>query len=193
MKKRISLFLLSCCLCISAVKVEAKEAVGYEKYVNLILDEVKKNKSDTSLISLGDSLEDIIQSIKPEDANKILNFVEEKIEDGSWETEKGIEKAIEEGEEKFGVTLTKEQKEMIYSIVKKVKNLGIDPMFLITQAEKIYDKYSDELKSQASEAGKKIVEETQEKIKEEIKKSVTNYFSDMVTNVTSFIKGIFNR
>ena len=193
MKKRISLLVLTFSLCLSVVNVQAQESKGFDKYVNIILDEVKGSKNDKSLISLGESLEDIIKSIKPEDANKILSFVEEKIEDGSLESEAGIEDAIKEGEEKFGVTLTKEQKEMIYSLVKKVKKLGIDPKFIVTQAEEIYAKYSEELKTQAGEAGKKIVEEAQEKIKEEINKSITGYFSDMVTNVTTFFKGFFKR
>ena len=193
MKKRVGLLLLILSLCLPAVNVQAQESKGFDKYVNMILNEVKGNKSGKELTSLEDSLEDIIQSIKPEDANKILSFVEEKIEDGSLESENGIEEAIKDGEEKFGVTLTKEQKEMIYNVIKKVKSLGIDPKFLVNQAEEIYAKYSQELKDQAGEAGKKIVEEAQEKIKEEINKSITDYFSDMVTNVKTFIKGIFKR
>lgn len=193
MKKRISLLVLAFSLCLSSVNVQAKESKTFDKYVNMILDEVKGSKSDKSLTSLGETLEDIIKSIKPEDANKILSFVEEKIEEGSLESEKGIDEAIKEGEEEFGVTLTKEQKEMIYSVAKKVQKLGIDPNFLVTKAEEIYAKYSKELKNQAGEAGEKIVEEAQEKIKEEINKSITNYFSDMVTNVTSFIKGFFKK
>ena len=41
---------------------------------------------------------------------KIINFIGEKIEEGKWESEKGVEEAIAEGEKEFGATLTEEQK-----------------------------------------------------------------------------------
>ena len=196
MKKRIGLLILTFSLCFSTSTVkaeESKEFIGLNKYVNLILSEVKGNGNEESISSLEDSLEEVIKNIKPEDATKIFTFLEEKIKDGSWESEKGIEEAIQEAEKKFEVSLTKEQKGLVYSVVKKIKNVGIDPQFLINQTKKIYEKYSDELTSQTNEIGKKLVSEAQDKIKEEINKSITNYFSDMVTNVKSFIKGIFKK
>ena len=104
-----------------------------------------------------------------------------------------IENAIKDGEKEFGVTLTKEQKELVFSVVEKVKKLGIDPQFLVDQAEEIYKKYSNEIKNEVNQKKQEIVEEVQEKVKEEISRSLTDYVSDMVKNVTSFFKGIFKR
>ena len=71
--------------------------------------------------------------------------------------------------------------------------MGIKPEYIIEQAQKIYEKYGEELKDDFSEKGKQIAEETQNKIIEEVNKSLTDYFSDMVSNVKSFFKGIFKK
>ena len=196
MKKRLSILMLAICLLFSQITVNAqgKEvSKGLSGYVNLLLAKTKSGNDDKSLSSLKDSLEDAIQNIKPEDAQKILDFVSEKIQDGSWETKQGIESAIKEAEKQFDVTLTKEQKDLVFSVAQKVKNLGIDPQFLVDQAEEIYKKYSNEIKDEVSKKGQKIAEEVQEKVKEEISRSLTDYVSDMVKNVKSFFRGIFKK
>ena len=196
MKKRLSILMLALCLLLSQITVNAQEkevSKGLTGYVNLLLAKTKGGNDDKSLSSLKDSLEDAIQNIKPEDAQKILDFVSEKIQDGSWETKQGIEKAVQEAEKKFSVTLTKEQKDLVFSVAQKVKTLGIDPQFLVDQAEEIYKKYSDEIREEVSQKGQKIAEEIQEKVKEEIGRSLTDYVSDMVKNVKSFFKGIFKK
>lgn len=196
MKKRISLLALTLGLLLSGINVQATEKDNtqtFSQYFNLFLDEVKGVQSDESVSSLKDSVNELIENVKPEDAKKILKFIGEKVEEGKWETEKGIEEAIAEGEKEFGVTLTKEQKNMILSVISKIKKLGIAPEYIIEQAEEIYEKYGEELKEDISESGKEIAEETQNKIKEEMSRSLTDYFSDMVSSVKSFFKGIFSK
>lgn len=196
MKKRIGLLVFSLTLCLSGIHVQAAEKNNTQtvsKYFNLFLDEVKGIQSEESVSLLKDSINQLIEDVNPEDAKKILNFVEEKVKEGKWESEKGIEEAIAEGEKEFGVTLTEEQKNMILSVISKIKNLGIEPEYVINQAEEIYEKYGEELKNDVSEKGKEIAEEVQNKIKEEVNKSLTDYFSDMVSNVKSFFAGIFSK
>ena len=196
MKKRLGILVLMLCLIIPQITVNAmeKEATkGLSSYVNILLAKTKSGNGDETMTSLKGSLEEVIQNIKPEDAQKILDFVSEKIQDGSWETKQGIEKAIKEGEKEFGVTLTKEQKDLIFSVVEKVKKLGIDPQFLVDQAKEVYEKYSKEIKDDVNQKKQEIIDEVQEKVKEEITRSLTDYVSDMVKNVKSFFKGIFKR
>ena len=196
MKKRIGILVLMLCLMFPQITVNAEEkdmAKGLTGYVNMILAKTKGGSGEESMSSLKESLEEVIQNIKPEDAQKILDFASEKIQDGSLETKQGIENAIKEGEQKFGVTLTKEQKDLIFSVIEKVKKLGIDPQFIVDQAEEIYKKYSKEIKDEVNQKKQELVEEVQEKVKEEITRSLTDYVSDMVKNVKSFIKGIFKK
>lgn len=192
MKIRVSILVLMLCLMFPQIDVNAQEKKstnGLGSYVNSLLAKTKGN----GISSLEDSLEEVIENIKPEDAQKIFDFAGEKISDGSLETKQGIENAIKEAENKFGVTLTEEQKELIFSVAEKVKKLGIDPQYLVDQAEEIYKKYSKELKDDVTQKKQKIVEEVQEKIKEEISRSLSDYVSDMVKNVKSFFRGIFKK
>lgn len=196
MKKRISLLVLVLTLCLSGMNVQAAEKNKIpviSKYFSLFLEEVKGVQSEDSFGELKDSVSELVKTIKPEDAKKILQFVEKKIEDGNWETEQGIKEAIAEGEKEFGVTLTMEQKELILSVIEKIKGLEIDPKYLVKQAEKIYEKCSEDIKEGVSEKGKEIMDETQNKIKEEVNKSLTVYFSDMFKSVKTFFKGLFSK
>lgn len=194
MKKRIGLLVLTLGFMLSGISVQAAENTQViNKYFNLFLDEVKGVQSEESISSLKESLEELIQNVKPEDAKKIFNFINEKLEEGKWESENGIKEAIAEGEKEFDVTLTNEQKDMILSAVSKIKKLGIAPEYIVEQAEKIYEKYGADLKDEISENSQQIVEEAQNKIKEEIDKSVKDYFSDMVSNVKTFFRGIFSK
>lgn len=195
MKKRVCLLVFALTLFMSGFSVQAEESKNtsvLNSYVNLFLEEVKGTKKDESASDLKESLSRLMESVKPEDAKKILAFVEEKIEEGNWENEEGIEEAIAEGEEKFG-KLTQEQRNLILSAVEKIKALGIDPEFLINQAEKIYEKYSQDIQEDITESSQKIAQEAQTKIKEEIDKSLTDYFSDMVNSVKAFFQGIFKK
>ena len=195
MKRRIGILVLTLGLMVSGIQVQAasKNTQVINKYFSLFWDEVRGVKSEESLASLTGTMEELIQNIKPEDAKKIFNFINEKLEEGKWDSENGIKEAIAEGEKEFDVTLTKEQKDMILSAVSKIKKLGITPEYIMEQAEKIYEKYGADLKDEISENSQQIVEETQSKIKEEIDKSVKDYFSDMVSSVKTFFRGIFSK
>lgn len=193
MKKRVVLLLLTLTLFLSGINVQAtekKNTNAVNKYVNFILNEVKGTKNEESISSLKDSMEQFIKNEKPEDVKKILNFISEKIGEGKWKSNDGIKEIIAEGEKEFDVTLTKEQKDKIISVINKVKKVGISPEYLLEQVEELYEKYGEKLTEEIEQEKDKIVEETQSKIKEEVNKSVSNYFSDMVNNVKSFFKGI---
>ena len=196
MKKRIGLLVLTLGIMMSGINVWAAEKEDTKiinSYFNLFLDEVKGVQSEESISSLKESVEELIQDIKPEDAKKIFDFIAEKIDEGKLDSEGEIKEAIAEAEKEFNVTLTKEQKEKIIAAASKIKDMGISPEYLLKEAEKIYDKYSSELKEELNNEKDKIIEEAQNKIKEEVNKSVSNYFSDMVNNVKSFFKGIFKK
>lgn len=196
MKKRVSLLMLTITLLLSGMNVQAAEKNSFGsmgKYFNFFVNEIMCKSQDESLTSLIDSAEELMKDVKPEDAKKLIDFVEKQIQNGKWESEEGIREAISQGEKEFNVTLTDNQKNQILSIIEKIKQLGISPEFILEQAEKLFEKYGKELKEEASNAGKEILEETKDKIQEEVKKSFVNYLSDMVQSVKLFFKGIFSR
>ena len=146
MKKRIGILVLTLGLMVSGMQVQAasKNTQIVSKYFNLFMDEIKGVESEESLSALVGNMEELIGNVKQEDAKKIFDFINEKIEEGKWDSEKGIGEAIAEGEKEFNVTLTKEQKDMILSVISKIKKLGITPEYVMEQAEKIYEKEKGE-------------------------------------------------
>ena len=196
MKKRIGVLVLALSILMSGMSVQALEhkilSAG-SKYVKFFFDELTGNSSEEGLSSLIESAEELMKDVKPEDAKKLIEFSKKQIQDGKWDTEKGIKEAIAEGEKEFGITLTEKQKEQILSVIAKVKKLGISPDYILAQAEKIYEKYGKELKEEAQNAGKELLQDAKEQVKEEVKKSFADYFTDMFYNVKTFFKGIFNK
>ena len=95
-------------------------------------------KKDT-ISSLKDSMEQLIKNEKPEDVKKIFDFISEKIDEGKWKSNAGIKEIIAEGEKEFDVTLTKEHKDKIISVINKIRKLGISPEYLLEQIEELYN------------------------------------------------------
>ena len=121
---------------------------------------------------------------KEENANlvkQVIAFIREKLEAGELETDEDISDAIEEGEEKFDVSLTEEEKEEILQVVQKIKDLGLDPEKLLNHVENLYE-----------EVGADLVEEAEETVKKSFVESVTGFFQDMGTRVKGFFVGIFS-
>ena len=111
----------------------------------------------------------------------VIGFIREKLEAGAWETDEGISNAIQEGEEKFDVSLTEEEKEEVLQIIQKIKDMGLDPELLLNHVEKLYD-----------EVGADLVEEAEETVKQSFVESVAGFFHDMGTRVKGFFTGIFS-
>lgn len=196
MKKRMCILVFVLTLCLSGSYVHAAEKnnlLTIYEYFDLFLEEVKDGQNEESVSLLKDSLVQLIEEINPKDVEKILDYMEEKIKEGKWESEKDIEEAIDEAEKEFEVTITKEQRTKIMSLISEIKKLGLKPEYILKLVENIYIKYGEELKSGISEKKEEMIEEIQIKIKEEINKSITDYFSDMVSNVRLFFKEIFSR
>ena len=156
---------------------------------NSLVSEAKEK--DSKIETVTNDMGSLLKNIEASDMKRLLSFAREQIEKGNWETEEGIDRAIAEGEKEFKITLTKQEKKKIHEIVKKIKELKLAPEFILEQAEKIYNKYGEELTQNATDAGNKILEETKEKIQEEVKKSVKDYFSNMVGKVKVFFKDFF--
>jgi len=96
-------------------------------------------------------------------------------------TDQDIQEAIKEGEEKFNVSLSEEDKEKILAVMRKIKELGLDPEKLLDQAKDLYNKFGDELINNAEEV-----------IKESFKESISNFFTDMGSTVKNFFKNLFS-
>lgn len=125
--------------------------------------------------------EELAKEENKEKAGEVISFIKEKLEAGELESEEDISDAIQEGEEKFDVSLTEEEEEQILQAMQKIKDLGLDPEKLLDRVEKMYD-----------DVGADLVEEAQETVKQSFADSVSGFFHDMGTRVKGFFANIFS-
>ena len=152
--------------------VKAYEQISGEAVSDKVLDTAMDEMITTGEIAGGENSEEI---------EELIAFIKAKLAAGELESDEDIEKAIKEGEEKFSVSLTEEEKEKILQVMNKIKELGLDPEKLLNQAKDLYDRFGDELLNNAEEV-----------IKNSFKDSISNFFTDMGSTVKDFFKNIFS-
>lgn len=152
--------------------VKAYEEVSGEAVSDQVLDTAMDELITTGQLAEGENSEEI---------EELIAFIKAKLAAGDLETDQDIQDAIKEGEEKFRVTLTEEEKAKILQVMHKIKELGLDPEKLLDQAKDLYSKYGNELLDNAKETVKKSFTD-----------SVSQFFSDFGTRIKDFISGIFS-
>lgn len=160
--------------------VQAKDQGEKEqsaKLFNMLGEELSEHGAD----AMEWLSEELAKEENAEMVEEVISFIREKLEAGELETDEDISNAIEEGEEKFDVSLTEEEKEEILQVIQKIKDLGLDPEKLLGHIEDLYD-----------EVGTELVEEAQEAVKQSFVDSVTGFFYDMGTRVKGFFTDIFS-
>ena len=125
--------------------------------------------------------EELVKEENKERIENVIDFICEKLEAGELDTDEEISNVIQEGEEKFEVTLTEDEKEKILQVVQKIKDLGLDPEKLLNNVENLY-----------KEVGADLVKDAEETVKKSFVESVTGFFQDMGSRVKGFFAGFFS-
>jgi len=152
--------------------VKAYEQMSGEAVSDKVLDAAMDEMITTGEIAGGENNEEI---------EELIAFIKAKLAAGELTTDQDIQEAIKEGEEKFSVSLTDEEKEKILQVMHKIKELGLDPEKLLDQAKDLYEKFGDELINNAEEV-----------IKKSFKESISNFFTDLGTTVKNFFTNLFS-
>lgn len=151
---------------------------GYGEMSGVTIDENVLDVALDELITTGQIAQ---ASEHREEIEELMAYVKGKLAAGELETQEDILAAIKEGEVKFGVTLTEEQKQQILGVMEKIDKLGLDPEKLLDQAKDLYEKFGEEVVNKATDAVKKSVTE-----------SIGDFFSEMVDEVVNFFKNLFS-
>ncbi len=141
--------------------------------------DISDNTIDTSINEMVTTGELATVTENSDETEQLIAFVKGKMVTGGLTTEEDIRKAIEEGEQKFNLTITDEQADQVVTLMKKINELGLDPDTLFTQASDLYQQFGDEL-----------LDHTEEVVKKSIENSVQNYFDMMKERVSSFMSDI---
>ena len=142
--------------------------------------------SDTTLDTAMDELittgEIAMEDADNQDIEELIAFVKAKVAAGGLDSDDQIRSAIEEGEDKFGVTLTEDEINQIIAIMQKINQLGLDPNVLVSQAEDLYSKFGkDFLKNLDTDAIAKEV----------AKSAASGFFAKIGDAIKGFFAGLF--
>ncbi|MDD6811217.1 MAG: DUF1002 domain-containing protein [Lachnospiraceae bacterium] len=131
---------------------------------------------------LAESIQNAQGEVGSEDVEALIAWLKGKIANGELDTgdEESVQKAIAEGEQTFGITLTDGEKERIVSLLKKLDSLGLDADYLIEQAQQLYEKY-----------GLNVVENANEAINEAVENALAEAAKNFVNDVKDSIAGLF--
>lgn len=134
---------------------------------------------------LAESIQSLQGNVSSEEVEALMAWLKGKVANGELDTgdEESIRDAIAEGEQKFGITLTEEEKKQIISLLKKLDSIGLDADYLMEQAQQLYEKYGLEIVENANEAINDAVESAVETAAsnfiQQIKESITGFFKDL--------------
>ena len=152
---------------------------GYEAMSG---ESVSDTTLDTAMNELITTGEIAMQDADCQDIEELIAFVKAKVAAGGLDSDDQIRSAIEEGEDKFGVTLTEDEINQIIAIMQKINQLGLDPNVLVAQAEDLYSKFGkDFLKNLDTDAIAKEV----------AKSAASGFFAKIGDAIKGFFAGLF--
>ena len=152
---------------------------GYEAMSG---ESVSDTTLDTAMNELITTGEIAMQDADSQDIEELIAFVKAKVAAGGLDSDDQIRSAIEEGEDKFGVSLTEDEINQIIAIMQKINQLGLDTNVLVAQAEDLYSKFGkDFLKNLDTDAIAKEV----------AKSAASGFFAKIGDAIKGFFAGLF--
>ena len=152
---------------------------SYETMTGTTISDKTIDTAMNELITTGE-LETNTQN--SEEVEQLVAYIKAKLAAGELETDDDIRNAINEGQNKFSVTLTDDEVNKIIDVMHKIKALGLDPQVLLTQAQDLYKKF-----------GNDMVNHTEDIIKQSVSDSVKSYFSQMTDRVKNFFASLIKK
>ena len=157
---------------------------AYEKMEGTTIPDAALSNALNELITTGElaqAAKDM--EVSSEEIEQFMAWLKEKVAKGELDSDGDIRAAVEEGEAKFGVSLTDGEVQKILDLMGKLKNMGLDSEYLFSQAEKLYNKYGAEIVEHAdeaiSEAVSGAVSNAADGFLEGVKKSVNDFWDSL--------------
>jgi uncharacterized protein YpuA (DUF1002 family) len=157
---------------------------AYEKMEGTTISDASLSSALDELITTGE-IAKAAQNVNSDDIEKLIAYIKEKVANGELETDEDIRAAVEEGEARFGVSLTKEEIQRIVDLMNKLEGMGLNSDYLISQAEKLYSKYGADIVNHADEA-------ISEAVSDAVANAAGGFFQSIKNSVKDFFSSLFN-
>lgn len=149
----------------------------FKAYEKMTGEAVQENVVDTALNELvvTGKLEDSIQGLTDEEVEEFMAYIKSVIAENNLTDEASINKAIDEGCEKYGVTLSDNERQMIVDLLLKITSMGIDLSGLVDYASSLYES----IKNGGNSSG--------------VMASVGTFIKSVFSSVKNLLKSIFGK
>ena len=147
----------------------------FEAYEAMTGEEVQDNVVDAALNELvvTGELEASIQGLTDQEVEEFIAYIKSLIAEKGLTDEKSINEAIDEACDKYGVTLSDDERQKIVDLLLKITSLGIDLSGLVDYAASLYNSF----KNGGSSSG--------------IIASIGNFFGNIFSAIGEFFKNLF--
>ena len=147
----------------------------FEAYEAMTGEAVQDNVVDAALNELvvTGELEASIQGLTDQEVEEFIAYIKSLIAEKGLTDEKSINEAIDEACDKYGVTLSDDERQKIVDLLLKITSLGIDLSGLVDYAASLYNSF----KNGGSSSG--------------IIASLGNFFGNIFSAIGEFFKNLF--
>ena len=147
----------------------------FEAYEAMTGETVQDNVVDAALNELvvTGELEASIQGLTDQEVEEFIAYIKSLIAEKGLTDEKSINEAIDEACNKYGVTLSDDERQKIVDLLLKITSLGIDLSGLVDYAASLYNSF----KNGGSSSG--------------IIASIGNFFGNIFSAIGEFFKNLF--
>ena len=108
-------------------------------------------------------------------------FLKSQVSEGNLASDEGVEKAITEGEKKFGVELDEADARALVDTMEKLEDMGFSAEYVVEKAESLYGEY-----------GAEFVDHADELVKGAVANAAQNALNSFWDNIKSSVKGFFD-
>lgn len=114
-------------------------------YQEMTGKEISDSVVDTALneLVLTGQLEESLKGVSDAEVEEFIAYIKALIAKDDLTDDEGINGAIDEACEKYGVTLSDDERQQIVDLVKKINSLGIDLNGLVDYAESLYNSFKN--------------------------------------------------
>lgn len=147
-------------------------------YQEMTGKEISDSVVDTALneLVLTGQLEESLKGVSDAEVEEFIAYIKALIAKDDLTDDEGINGAIDEACEKYGVTLSDDERQQIVDLVKKINSLGIDLNGLVDYAESLYNSFKN---GDSSSSGG-------------IAAAVSGFFKSVFSSVGDFFKKLFS-
>lgn len=147
----------------------------FEAYEAMTGEAVQDNVVDAALNELvvTGELEASIQGLTDQEVEEFIAYIKSLIAEKGLTDEKSINEAIDEACDKYGVTLSDDERQKIVDLLLKITSLGIDLSGLVDYAASLYNSF----KNGGSSSG--------------IMASIGDFFGNIFSAIGEFFKNLF--